>query len=145
MNLHFFSDRELRTVLSALRAVAVANDHFTRPERTFVESIARVHGADMDADFVDPLTFDEVARRLTSTSSRKQALQLAVAMALVDGRPSEATRGSLSKLAASLGILEPEMSTKPDYVAYADALLNELHIPHASVLDAQALGAKRRR
>jgi hypothetical protein len=133
MNLQFFSDRELRIVLSALRAVAVANDHFTRPERAFVESIAHVHGADMDADFVDPLTFDEVACRLTSPSSRKHALQLAVAMALVDEQPSEATRRSLSKLAASLGILGPEVSTTRDYVAYAGALLDELRIPHATI------------
>lgn len=131
MNLHFFSDRELRAVLSALRAIAVANDHFTRPERAFVESIARVHGADLDADYVDPLTFDEVARSLTSPSSRKHTLQLAVAMALVDGQPSQETRASLNELAASLGILDPEVRPQRDYVAYAGALLDELHIPHA--------------
>ena len=91
----------------------------------------------MDADFVDPLTFHEVARRLTSRSSRKHALQLAVAIALVDGPPSDATRRSLRELAVSFGEFE-QARTRPDYVAYARALLDDLQIPLAGRLDAQA-------
>jgi hypothetical protein len=139
MNLRFFSDRELRAVLSALRAIAVANDHFTPPERAFVERIARVHGTDVDADFVDPLAFHELARRLTSRSSRKHALQLAVAMALVDGPPSDATRRSLHELALSFGAVAQPPALRRDYVAYAGALLDELQIPHAGGPDATLL------
>jgi hypothetical protein len=144
MYLRFFSERELRAVLSALRAVAAANDHFTQAERAFMESIGRVHGADVDADFVDPLTLDEVARRLTSPYSRKHALQLAEAMALVDGPPSGATRRPLNEMAARLGILERDVRIRGDSVAYAGAVLDDLRIPHKSALDTHALRDERR-
>jgi hypothetical protein len=107
MDLKVFSRDELVVVLRALRAVAVANDRFTKAEREFVEAVASIHGADIDADFLDPISVEEVARHVTQPHGRKRAVQLAIAMALVEGQPSDNTEQAVRALASALHIAEP--------------------------------------
>ena len=127
MDLKVFSKKELLLVLRALRAVAVANDKFTKAERDFIESVARIHDVEIDADFIDPITLDEVARGLVSAHARKRAVQLAIAMALVEGQPSEATQRAVQNLASALGIAEPGLRVLYD-MSHGHSLLARIEM-----------------
>jgi hypothetical protein len=102
MDLHVFPPRELYAVLCALRNVALENDRFTRSERDLIEGVARIHGADLRAEDLYPITPEHVARIVTDRHLRKRAVQLAIVMSLVEGEPSEATQARVQQLAEAL-------------------------------------------
>ena len=104
MDLKVFPPAELEPVLRALRAVAVSNDAFTQAEHDFVESIALMHGAEIDADLLEPIAFEDVARVVVDPHRRKRAVQLAIVMGLVEG--GESTQRTVQALAAALDIPE---------------------------------------
>lgn len=106
MDLKVFPQSELDAVLRALRAIAVDNDSFTEAECDFVEAVARMHGAEVDANLLPPITFDEVARIVVDPHRRKRAVQLAIVMALVEGDPSDSTQRTVQQLASALEIPE---------------------------------------
>jgi hypothetical protein len=106
MDLQVFRPEELDAVLRALRHVAAANDSFTDAERALVEGVARIHGAHVVADRLEPIGLDEVARIVVDPHRRKRAVQLAIVTALVEGTPSQATEAAVRRLATELGLDE---------------------------------------
>lgn len=106
MDLRIFSHHELTAVLRALRNVALANDRFTDAERALVEGVAHIHEVELDADALEPIAFDEVARIVTDPHLRKRAVQLAIVMALVEGALSAMTEAVVQDLAIALGLDE---------------------------------------
>lgn len=103
MDLKVFPAHELIAVLRALRNVALANDRFTDAERELVEGVARIHEMDIDADALEPISFEEVGRIVTEPHRRKRAVQLAIVTALVEGTPGPATESTVRRFAAALG------------------------------------------
>jgi hypothetical protein len=104
MDIKVFPENELRAVLRALRAVAVANHTFTEAERDFVASIAHIHGAAIDVDALEPITLGELARTIEDPHRRKRVVQLAIVMALVEGDPEESSQRAMQAIAAVLDI-----------------------------------------
>lgn len=104
MDIRVFSPDELRAVLRALRNVAVADAGFSDSERALVEGIAHIHGVNLAADTLLPITPDELARVVTDPHSRKRAVQVAIVMSLVEGTPSPRTEWAVQKLAAALDV-----------------------------------------
>ncbi|HET6146449.1 MAG TPA: hypothetical protein VFH68_02895 [Polyangia bacterium] len=91
MDIKVFAPEELPVVLRALCNVASANGRFTESERALVEGVARIHQADIAADALEPISFEEVARVVVDPQRRKRVVQLAIVMALVEGPPSRET------------------------------------------------------
>jgi hypothetical protein len=106
MDLKIFPPHELTAVLRALRDVAVTNDRFTEAERALIEGIARIHGREIDADSLEPISFHQVSRVVTDPHRRKRAVQLAIVMALVEGVPDRAAERDVAGLAQALEIDE---------------------------------------
>ena len=106
MDIQIFPTHELIIVLRALRNVAAANDRFTDAERALLEGVARIHAMDVDADELDPISADEVARVIVDPHRRKRVVQLAIVMALVEGTPAAVTENAVRELAAALGLDE---------------------------------------
>jgi tellurite resistance protein len=106
MDLKVFAPEELPVVLSALRHVASANGRFTQAERALIEGVARIHGAEVAADALAPVSFEEVARVVNDPHRRKRVVQLAMVMALVEGAPSRQTESAVRELATALGLDE---------------------------------------
>ena len=102
MDLNVFPPRELYAVLCAMRNVAVENDRFTSNERALIEGVARIHGSELTANDLYPITVEHVARIVTDPHRRKRAVQLAIVTALVEGQPSEATQARVQELASAL-------------------------------------------
>jgi tellurite resistance protein len=106
MDLMVFTPQELDVVLRALRHVALANDRFTEAERALIEGVAHIHGAEVVADDLKPVSLAEIARVLTDPHRRKRAVQLAIVMALVEGTPERDTETTVRELASALGLDE---------------------------------------
>jgi hypothetical protein len=107
MDLQIFPPRELDAVLRGLRNVAVSNDRFTEGERAYIEGIARIHGAELEAESLPPIATDAVAEIVVDPHRRKRALQLAIVMALVEPwPPSPKAEAAVRALADSFGIDE---------------------------------------
>jgi hypothetical protein len=104
MNLKVFDRHELELVLRALAGIAVVNDRFTEGERALLEGVARIHGYGIRADALEPIDFERVAQVLVDPHRRKRAVQLAIVMALVEGKPSVATGAAVQRFARALGI-----------------------------------------
>lgn len=104
MDIKVFSPGELEAVLRALLGVATANDTFTRAERDFVETIALLHGAEIDVDALRPIGGADLAARVRDPHRRKRAVQLAIILALVEGDPEGSTERAVHELASELGI-----------------------------------------
>src|SRR5262245_26949426 len=104
MDLNVFYPHELDAVLRALSDVAIANGCFTDGERDFVQSIARIHGASVDVDSLRPIPLEEVAKVVTEPHPRKRAVQLAIAMAFVEGDPTERSELAVRALASALDV-----------------------------------------
>jgi hypothetical protein len=122
MDIKIFAAQELTAVLRMLRRVAAANDRFTEAERALVEGVARIHGVEVDADALEPISFDEVARAVVDPHRRKRAVQLAIVTALVEGAPVEATEAVVRELAGTLGLDEAGVDVLYE-VAHGHALL----------------------
>jgi hypothetical protein len=106
MELRVFTQNELIVVLRALRRVALVNDRFTDAERALVEGVAQVHGMVVDADALEPISFEEVAAVVVAPHRRKRAVQLAMVMSLVEGVPSAGTTTVVREFAGALSIDE---------------------------------------
>jgi tellurite resistance protein len=106
MDLKVFGNQELEAVLRALRAVASANGAFTRAERDFVQTIARIHEASIDVEALQPISLEQVASVLRDPHRRKRAVQLAIVLALVEGEPDDASQRAAQALADALGVQE---------------------------------------
>ena len=106
MDLKVFPPNELETVLRALRHIALLDDRFTDAERALIEGVARVHDMELDADWLAPISLEDVARVVVDPHRRKRAVQLAIVMALVEGPPSNETEAAVRALAAALGLDE---------------------------------------
>lgn len=104
MDIKVFSPGELEAVLGALLGVATADDSFTRAERDFVDTIARLHGAEVDIDALRPISGAELATVVRDPHRRKRAVQLAIILALVEGDPEGSTEHAVRELASELGI-----------------------------------------
>lgn len=122
MDLKVFTPRELDAVLRALRHVALVNDSFTDAERALIEGVARIHDAQVVADELEPIDFDEVARVIVDPHRRKRAVQLAIVTALVEGTPSAATASAVRELATALGLDEEGLEVLYE-VTHGHALL----------------------
>jgi tellurite resistance protein len=110
MELKTFNPRELDVVLRALRNVALSNDRFTDAERALVEGVARIHDVELDADRLEPITSEEVARIVVDPHRRKRVVQLAIVTALIEGTPAPRTERAVRDLAAALGLDEEGLS-----------------------------------
>ena len=106
MDIEVFSPEELRPVLGALRNIVGANERFTPAERALIEGVALIHDVELDADELDPVAFDEVARVVVEPHRRKRAVQLALVAALVEGAPSPETEVAVRSFAAALDLDE---------------------------------------
>lgn len=106
MDIKVFTVGELEAVLRALLTVAQANDSFTRAERDFVETIAELHGAEIDVGALRPMRGAELASIVTDPHRRKRAVQLAIILALVEGDVAGSTERAVHELAGALGIEE---------------------------------------
>jgi hypothetical protein len=117
MEINIFTPQELPVVLGALRKVALAStiplapgergEHgFTEAEAALIEGLARLHGVDLIADELQAVSFDELAREVADPHRRKRVIQIAIAMALVEGPPTRATEGVVRRLAEALGLDE---------------------------------------
>ena len=104
MDLIVFPPRELYAVLCALRNVALDHDRFTSNERALIEGVARMHGADLSADDLYPISVEHVARIVRDSHRRKRAIELAIVTSLVEGQPSEKTQAKVAELAAALEV-----------------------------------------
>lgn len=104
MDIQIFPKSELFAVLRAMRDVATANDQFTDGERALLEGIARIHDVEIDVDMLLPIPFEDVAAVVKDPHRRKRAVQLAIVMALVEGKPSEETDRTVAELAKALEI-----------------------------------------
>jgi hypothetical protein len=125
MDLMIFPTVQLNAALRALRAVAVKNDSFSEAEHDFIRSIARIHGAQVDPDRLEPIALDELARLVVDPHQRKRIVQLAIVMALVEGDPGDTTAATVHELAAALDI--PEQGVRVLYD------LSHGHTMHARV------------
>jgi hypothetical protein len=106
MELTTFTPTELRAVLPALRHVALENDRFTDGERALIEGLALIHGQQLDAEELTPISLETLARVVVDPHRRKRAVQLAIVMALIDGTPSDAASTRVDALAKALEIEE---------------------------------------
>jgi len=106
MDLRVFTQNELVVVLRALRRVAIINDRFTDAERALVEGVAQIHGLSIDADALEPISFEEVASVVVAPHRRKRAIQLAMVASLVEGVPSSETTAAVREFAKALAIDE---------------------------------------
>ena len=106
MDIKIFPPNELVLVLRAMRDVAIATDQFTDGERALLEGIARIHEMEIDVDALLPIPFEDVAAVVTDPHRRKRAVQLAIVMALVEGKPSVETDKAVAELAKALDIDE---------------------------------------
>jgi hypothetical protein len=106
MDLKVFPPHELRAVLRALRDIAVANDHFTQAERDLIHGVARVHESEIDPDSLEPISLPELAKVVIDPHQRKRAVQLAIVMALVEGKPRWQTEEAVRAMAKALGLSE---------------------------------------
>jgi hypothetical protein len=106
MDLKIFPPHELAVVLRALRDIALSNDRFTEAERALIEGIARIHGREIDVDSMEPISFHQVSLVVTDPHRRKRAVQLAIVMALVEGRPERSAEHDVAGLARALEIDE---------------------------------------
>jgi len=110
MDLIVFPPRELYAVLCALRSVALENERFSSNERALIEGVARMHGADLSADDLYPITFSHVARIVRDPHRRKRAVELAIVTSLVEGQPSTKTQSKVAELAAALEVDSSELA-----------------------------------
>jgi hypothetical protein len=122
MDLQIFSPQELDAVLRVLRNVALENDRFTDAERALVEGIARIHGFELDADTLGPISLDDVTLAIVDPHRRKRAVQLAMVTALVEGVPTRETTDAVRALAAALAIDEAGLEVLYE-VTYGQAFL----------------------
>jgi hypothetical protein len=122
MDLVVFSEKEIIPVLRALRAVAAANDSFTKAEADLVEAVGRLHGVAVNANALDPISFDELARAVTDSHRRKRAVQLAIVAALVEGPPDPRAEQAVADMGNVLGVPEAGIKVLSD-VAGHHALL----------------------
>jgi hypothetical protein len=125
MEIKVFAPHELVAVLGALRNVASANDRFTDAERALLEGVARIHGLDIAAEDLAPISFDEVARIVVDPHRRKRVVQLAMVTALVEGTPSADTEKAVRALASALALDEEGLDVLYQ-VAHGRALLARL-------------------
>jgi hypothetical protein len=106
MDIEVFTPRELMVVLGALRHVATVNARFTQAEKDLIEGVARIHGMELDAERLEPVAYEQVARVVLDPHRRKRAVQLAIVTALVEGTPSPETGESVRRFARALGLDE---------------------------------------
>jgi hypothetical protein len=106
MDIEVFDAKELEPVLRALTRIALVNDRFTEGERALIEGVARIHGYGVRFEALEPIDFERVARVLVDPHGRKRAVQLALAMALVEGTPSVETEAAVREFARALGVDE---------------------------------------
>lgn len=106
MDIVVFSKDEIVPVLRALRGVAAANDRFTDAEAHLVEALGRLHGVEIDAQTLEPIANEEVARIVVDGHRRKRVVQLAIVTALVEGEADARSDAAVGALAAALGVSE---------------------------------------
>jgi hypothetical protein len=125
MDIAIFEPEQLPLVLGALRAVALANESFTPAEAALLEGLAQLHGRRIVADELRHVTPEELARVVGDPHRRKRAVQLAIIMSLVEGKPDEASSRPVRALAAALGVSEPGVRVL-DEVSRSRAMLARL-------------------
>jgi hypothetical protein len=104
MDLVVFPKEEMVIALRALRAVASANGAFTQAEADLVEGLARLHGENIDAGTLAPITPSEVAQVIRDPHRRKRVVQLAIVTSLIEGPPGVETDRAVAELACALEV-----------------------------------------
>jgi len=122
MDIKTFPAEELQLVLRSLRHVAAANDLFSEAERALIEGIARIHGLELDAEQLEAVAFEDVARHVVDPHRRKRAVQLAIVTALVEGAPTQRTYDSVQAFARALDFDEDGLDVLYE-LTYGSALL----------------------
>jgi hypothetical protein len=122
MDLVVFNATEIVAVSRALRDVAQTNSVFSSQEADFIVAIAAMHGVLLDPHALDPITPADLARAVTDPHKRKRALQLLIAMALVEGEARSDSEEALARFASALGVEERALGVVRD-LAEGDLLL----------------------
>ena len=104
MDLVVFSKEELVVVLRALRAVASADGRFTPAEAELCDALARLHGVVADVQALDPISLEHVAAVVVDPHKRKRTVQLAIVMALVEGKPDASREQAVAALGKALDV-----------------------------------------
>lgn len=114
MDLVVFSKNEVTPVLRALRSVAAANDRFTDAEAALIEAVGRLHGVEIEARALEPISPADLAREVVEPHKRKRAVQLAMVTALVEGTPSPEVEETVEGFAQALEIREEGLKVLHD-------------------------------
>ena len=117
MDLIVFSPNEVISVARALRSVVSApGGAMTDHEVELIEAVSRMHGVEVDARALAPITPEEVAKAIPNPHQRKRLVQLAIVMALVEGVPGPDTDHSVRTLARALDVGDGGVQTLHDVV-----------------------------
>ena len=125
MDIAIFPAHELNLVLGALRDVALSNDHFSEAEAQMLEGLAQLHGHELRAAQLPPVTLERLASVVTDPHRRKRAVQLAIIVSLVEGQPDERSSQAVARLARALEV-DDEGLRVLDRVAHGHAMLARL-------------------
>jgi len=130
------SDSEIRAFLTIALMAALADGASDDRERAALKALVarlgegRIDLAEVYDDvLVRKISVADAVRPLTTTETRKQAYETAVAVAAADGATSSAESAFLRDLAAALGL--PAQDAQ-GYVAQADAVAGAAGVPSAS-------------
>jgi hypothetical protein len=108
MDIVVFEPHELAVGLGALRRIERAP---SPKQDRYLELIARLHGAALQAAGLPAPTPRDTAAIITQPHARKRLVQLGIVMTMVDGAITPGSIGAVSELARALGVEEPGIAT----------------------------------
>lgn len=108
MDIVVFRAHELPVALTVLRAQPL---HPSPREELFLQTIARLHGVELDPSALPEMSLAQAAAVLVHPHQRRRLVQLAVIMATVDGRVLSDRASAVAQLARALGVEEPAVHT----------------------------------
>src|SRR5688572_6652661 len=103
------SEAQLQTGLRVLKQVAAADGAFESEERELIAAVARVCGIDVDAEELDPIGVDEVARAFADPTLRTRVVQAMIVVAVIDGAVTSSELAVVRRYAEALGVDEPRV------------------------------------
>lgn len=104
MQLLPLSPEQIRLVLRAMKAVALANGSFSDEERTLFEAALAALSVAADVHALSPAEAPEIAAAFHGVEERQHVVQMLVFTAMVDGDASDAEIRVIERFAGALGI-----------------------------------------
>lgn len=103
--------------LAVMRSVSATDEGLDPRERALLAAVARLLGVDDDVDAIRPITPEAVTEAVTDARTRVRVVQVAILMALIDGRVTPRKCAALRRLTATLDVYEPRETNVHQFAA----------------------------